>query len=178
LAGATGLEPATSCVTGRRSNQLNYAPTVLALSCVPSCFLPFRSLPCNARHCRDRWPFNRWLTQNEQVRRAVVGNRWLHWAGLARFCSTVCATCERLSRPLFLQLRSDLPFGDRQIELQVFLASRSESPESTEETRRAQETRRAHPSFYSIRQTAKGDKFYVREAIAGTAVWAPAVVDK
>jgi hypothetical protein len=24
LAGATGLEPATSCVTGRRSNQLNY----------------------------------------------------------------------------------------------------------------------------------------------------------
>ncbi len=26
LAGATGLEPAASCVTGRRSNQLNYAP--------------------------------------------------------------------------------------------------------------------------------------------------------
>jgi hypothetical protein len=25
MAGATGLEPATSCVTGRRSNQANYA---------------------------------------------------------------------------------------------------------------------------------------------------------
>jgi hypothetical protein len=26
VAGATGLEPATFAVTGRRSNQLNYAP--------------------------------------------------------------------------------------------------------------------------------------------------------
>jgi hypothetical protein len=26
LAGATGLEPATSCVRGKRSNQLNFAP--------------------------------------------------------------------------------------------------------------------------------------------------------
>ena len=30
-AGATGLEPATSGVTGRRSNQLNYAPAVGAV---------------------------------------------------------------------------------------------------------------------------------------------------
>ena len=28
VAGVTGLEPATSCVTGRRSNQLSYTPTV------------------------------------------------------------------------------------------------------------------------------------------------------
>lgn len=30
-AGATGLEPATSDVTGRRSNQLNYAPATYAV---------------------------------------------------------------------------------------------------------------------------------------------------
>ena len=29
MAGPTGLEPATSCVTGMRSNQLNYGPALL-----------------------------------------------------------------------------------------------------------------------------------------------------
>jgi hypothetical protein len=28
MAGWTGLEPATSCVTGMRSNQLNYHPVI------------------------------------------------------------------------------------------------------------------------------------------------------
>ena len=33
MAGATGLEPATSGVTGRRSNQLSYAPSALDRAC-------------------------------------------------------------------------------------------------------------------------------------------------
>ena len=35
LAGPTGLEPATSGVTGRRSNQLNYDPAVVGISANP-----------------------------------------------------------------------------------------------------------------------------------------------
>ena len=31
MAGVKGLEPSTSCVTGKRSNQLNYTPTWWAL---------------------------------------------------------------------------------------------------------------------------------------------------
>ena len=31
MAGPTGLEPATSCVTGTRSNQLNYGPAVFPM---------------------------------------------------------------------------------------------------------------------------------------------------
>ena len=33
VAGATGLEPATSCVTGRRSNQTELRPRNLSLVC-------------------------------------------------------------------------------------------------------------------------------------------------
>jgi hypothetical protein len=32
MAGTTGLEPATSDVTGRRSNQLNYVPACVRLT--------------------------------------------------------------------------------------------------------------------------------------------------
>ena len=32
MAGTTGLEPATSAVTGQRSNQLNYVPNLLKTS--------------------------------------------------------------------------------------------------------------------------------------------------
>ena len=49
MAGATGLEPAASCVTGRRSNQLNYAPAFkpnfLLLPRMPSCALDSKTPP-------------------------------------------------------------------------------------------------------------------------------------
>jgi hypothetical protein len=35
MAGTTGLEPATSAVTGQRSNQLNYVPTSLFMRLAP-----------------------------------------------------------------------------------------------------------------------------------------------
>jgi hypothetical protein len=48
LAGTTGLEPAASAVTGQRSNQLNYVPSLLSyLYRKPACsaaFLRFNRL--------------------------------------------------------------------------------------------------------------------------------------
>ena len=48
MAGTTGLEPATSAVTGQRSNQLNYVPSCFScgqrdtrMFAVFSCCLPF-----------------------------------------------------------------------------------------------------------------------------------------
>ena len=40
MAGATGPEPAASCLTGRRSNQLNYAPALKLQFLIYSCFFP------------------------------------------------------------------------------------------------------------------------------------------
>ena len=44
MAGTTGLEPATSAVTGQRSNQLNYVPNWIALLAQSSVSLT-QSLP-------------------------------------------------------------------------------------------------------------------------------------
>ena len=41
MAGATGLEPATSAVTGQRSNLLSYAPAMLARPRGPSVLLQY-----------------------------------------------------------------------------------------------------------------------------------------
>ena len=50
MAGTTGLEPAASAVTGQRSNQLNYVPTLFSyLYRKPACllaFLRFRRFAC------------------------------------------------------------------------------------------------------------------------------------
>jgi hypothetical protein len=35
---------------------------------------------------RDRRAIHHWRTQNQQVRRALVGTRWCCRAGLVRFC--------------------------------------------------------------------------------------------
>ena len=43
--GATGLEPAASCVTGRRSNQLNYAPVENQFLAITTCSAGCPSIP-------------------------------------------------------------------------------------------------------------------------------------
>ena len=52
MAGTTGLEPAASCVTRRRSNQLNYIPALktdsLRLPRIPRAAHRFPKLPENA----------------------------------------------------------------------------------------------------------------------------------
>src|SRR6266851_3854544 len=50
VAGATGLEPAASCVTGRRSNQLNYAPHTTSSNSFRFPLVP----SCSIWPCRDR----------------------------------------------------------------------------------------------------------------------------
>ena len=58
LAGATGLEPAASCVTGRRSNQLNYAPANESLAtCNVFNRLPVLYSVLHVIVCRDRAAF-------------------------------------------------------------------------------------------------------------------------
>jgi hypothetical protein len=53
LEAAARLEPAASCVTGRRSNQLNYA-AALQIPTITVRFFPCQWRPKCSRVCRDR----------------------------------------------------------------------------------------------------------------------------
>ena len=60
MAGATGLEPAASCVTGRRSNQLNYAPALKnQFPAVTACALLCPRVTKTSQKCRDSTHFAR-----------------------------------------------------------------------------------------------------------------------
>ena len=50
MAGTTGLEPATSDVTGRRSNQLNYVPALCYVLNVACTFRPAKERDETAGH--------------------------------------------------------------------------------------------------------------------------------
>jgi hypothetical protein len=55
MAGTTGLEPATSAVTGQRSNQLNYVPTLFSPGCWETLDFPVFSY-CPQRRLRQPFP--------------------------------------------------------------------------------------------------------------------------
>ena len=71
VAGVTGLEPAASCVTGRRSNQLSYTPA-------KKVFIVFgqpvrRRSSSYAGHCFAQDSDSAWLRHAKPEGRSVVG---------------------------------------------------------------------------------------------------------
>jgi hypothetical protein len=69
LAGATGLEPAASCVTGSRSNQLNYARAI-------STSYRYRAFPFRARQF-PKLPENAVTGQRPAGNSKLLCNRFL-----------------------------------------------------------------------------------------------------
>jgi hypothetical protein len=91
MAGTTGLEPATSAVTGQRSNQLNYVPNLFSyLYRKPAClvaFLRFNRFACVA--C-----FNPVEPNSE-----VNGHHGHQVKSLSKNCTTGNTNPEQLSLP-------------------------------------------------------------------------------
>jgi hypothetical protein len=63
LAGSTGLEPAASGVTGRRSNQLNYDPETLVRACQPQPGQAVWPASRSAPQAREGW----WAVQDSNL---------------------------------------------------------------------------------------------------------------
>ncbi len=83
MAGTTGLEPATSAVTGQRSNQLSYVPQIqtskrILIACSR------KSIPCAVRI---------------SFRRLTVPSRVRAQVGTMRFCSGDMNECIRKLKP-------------------------------------------------------------------------------
>jgi hypothetical protein len=72
MAGATGLEPATSGVTGRHSNQLSYAPAGVRAS--PARRQELSERPCQVKKLSGS---GRWKTVPSPDRQEVVGGEGL-----------------------------------------------------------------------------------------------------
>src|SRR6266481_4695454 len=69
LAGTTGLEPATSDVTGRRSNQLNYVPAFSG-----------RDFILPRRRARNLIPYSDYSDSLIRCRYAARANSYARWA--------------------------------------------------------------------------------------------------
>ena len=57
MAVRTGLEPATSCVTGRHSNQLNYRTLMISIATIPALSAKEvkNALPPSELRCKDNF---------------------------------------------------------------------------------------------------------------------------
>ena len=111
-AGATGLEPATSGVTGRRSNQLNYAPRGSQSTSHPG----RQASPCPARNPRTRVasrPYDQSRPDRARLRRLDGLHRLEEGAHLDR----PLAGRDRPRRLARLAARSRAPSGRQELAL-------------------------------------------------------------